>query len=370
MSSTHHIYSPSSMERRYLCPASMRLEKDMPEFTSEAAEAGTRIHEQAAGLINGNEGLVPLTDCYEQERAEKIADFFNAKKTEGDCETFSVERKLSFNYPFGGELFNGTADALLVHRNGSVSVFDWKTGQNPVTEAESNWQGAMYALAAAQEFGVHEASVTFYNPTINQVTKADFTADDLDNIEIRVMDAIAACEKEDAPCVPSLNACRYCKAAMGGTCKAFREWMARCTTIPKISIAELPDDVLAAEYERVTDAAKKYAEALKLELQKRAADKGNCGGYEIKVREGARQISDIEAVLNALSDTITREDMLSVCKVPITALQNLFAEKYRNRFVGTKVTAKEINGVFRDLTTDFITRGESTETLAKVKEAL
>lgn len=365
---THHIYSPSSMERRYLCPASMRLEKDMPEFTSEAAEAGTRIHEQAAGLITENEDLVPLQDCYEQERAEKIADFFNAKKTEGDCESFAVERKLSFNYPFGGELYNGTADALLVNGNGYVSVFDWKTGQNPVTEAESNWQGAMYALAAAQEFGVHEASVTFYNPTINQVTKADFTADDLDNIEIRVMDAIAACEKEDAPCVPSLNACRYCKAATGGTCKAFREWMARCTTIPKVSIAELSDEALADEYERVTDAAKKYAEALKLELTKRAADKGNCGGYEIKVREGARQIADIEAALNALSDTITREDMLSVCKVPITALQNLFAEKYRNRFIGTKVTAKEINGVFRDLTGDLITRGESTETLAKVKE--
>lgn len=357
------------MERRYLCPASMRLEQNLPEFTSEAAEAGTRIHEQAAGLITKKEDLVPLQDCYEQERAEKIADFFNAKKEiEGDWIPFYVERKLSFNYPFGGELFNGTADALLVNGNGSVSVFDWKTGQNPVTEAESNWQGAMYALAASQEFGVHEASVTFYNPTINQVTKADFTADDLDNIEIRVMDAIAACEKEDAPCVPSLNACRYCKAAMGGTCKAFREWMARCTTIPKVSIAELPDDVLAAEYERVTDAAKKYTEALKLELTKRAADKGNCGGYEIKVREGVRQISNIEGAMNALLNFIPQEDFIKLCKVPITALQNLFAEKYRASFTDVKVPTKQIKSTFDEIMQDFITRGESSETLAKVKE--
>jgi hypothetical protein len=311
-----------------------------------------------------------LQDCYEQERAEKIADFFNAKKTEGDCETFAVERKLSFNYPFGGELFNGTADALLVNRNGSVSVFDWKTGQNPVTEAESNWQGAMYALAASQEFGVHEASVTFYNPTINQVTKADFTADDLDNIEIRVMDAIAACEKEDAPCVPSLNACRYCKAAIGGTCKAFTAWMARCTEVPNVSIAEMSDVTLAAEYERVTDASRKYAEALKAELLRRASDKGSCGGYEIRLREGTRQITNLEGAMNALLNYIPQEDFIGLCKVPITALQNLFAEKYRESFTDVKVPTKQIKSTFDEIMQDYITRGESTETLAKVKEAL
>lgn len=364
--SDHHIYSPSSMERRYLCPASMRLEKDMPEFTSEAAEQGTRIHEQAAKLIMGND-KEPLHDADEQIKAEKIADFFNNKKLEADTDKFFVEKKLSFVYPFG-EIFNGTADAVIIDRNGSLNVFDWKTGQNTVTEAESNWQGAMYALGASQEFATNEASVTFYNPTIGQVTKAYFTTADLDNIEDRVITAIQECEKEDAPCVPSLNACRYCKAALGGTCKAFTAWMARCTEVPKVAISEMSDVTLAAEYERVTDASRKYAEALKAELLRRASDNGKCGGYEIRLREGTRQITNLEGAMNALLNFIPQEDFIGLCKVPITALQNLFAEKYRESFTHVKVPTKQIKSTFDEIMQDFITRGESSETLAKVKE--
>ena len=41
----HSDFSPSSFERRYLCPASYLMEKDLPNTTSKYAEVGTICHE-------------------------------------------------------------------------------------------------------------------------------------------------------------------------------------------------------------------------------------------------------------------------------------------------------------------------------------
>lgn len=368
----HHLYSPSSMERRYLCPASAKAEKDMPEFTSDAAESGTRIHEQASLLINqlanGEIKVEPLADVAEQEKAESIRDFFLREKIAMDGTTvFLTEHKVTYGTPMVHELFNGTVDAIMKREDGSVDIFDWKTGMNPVDEADSNWQGAMYAIAAMQGCLATEARVVFYNPTIKQTTRAEFNVGDMKLIEERVIDVIGKCEPEDAPCVAGLKQCRYCKAALGGTCAAFREWMARQTAVPKTSISDMDDATLAQEYERVTSPVKKYADALKAEMLRRAKENGTCGGYEIKVREGARQITDLQGLYNAIQEIVPYDEFVRICKVPVTALLNLYGDKYRK--LQPDIQAKEIKGFFGDVSEPFMGRGESTETLVKIKGA-
>ncbi len=41
----HSDFSPSSFERRYLCPASYMMEKDLPPTKSKYADEGTLLHE-------------------------------------------------------------------------------------------------------------------------------------------------------------------------------------------------------------------------------------------------------------------------------------------------------------------------------------
>ena len=41
----HSDFSPSSFERRYLCPASYMMEKDLPPIKSKYADEGTLLHE-------------------------------------------------------------------------------------------------------------------------------------------------------------------------------------------------------------------------------------------------------------------------------------------------------------------------------------
>jgi hypothetical protein len=42
----HSDFSPSSFERRYLCPASYMMEKDLPPTKSKYADEGTLLDEE------------------------------------------------------------------------------------------------------------------------------------------------------------------------------------------------------------------------------------------------------------------------------------------------------------------------------------
>ena len=52
--SKHTLISPSSFERRMLCPGSLNAEKDLPVTTSVYAEKGTMLHDRVNKLINGH----------------------------------------------------------------------------------------------------------------------------------------------------------------------------------------------------------------------------------------------------------------------------------------------------------------------------
>ena len=51
--SNHTLISPSSFERRMLCPGSLMAEKDLPVTTSVYAEKGTMLHDRVNRLITG-----------------------------------------------------------------------------------------------------------------------------------------------------------------------------------------------------------------------------------------------------------------------------------------------------------------------------
>ena len=328
----HHVFSPSTLERREACPASYKLEEGLPSFDTENSKEGTAKHVATAELISAYVDGKPLPDVDDTDVKAAFDKFSEILREipDNDLQIFT-ERKLSYKF-CGLEVYNGTADVVIVTPE-KVIVFDWKFGHREVTEAANNPQGAAYALAAMQEFERKVADVHFYNPVIHQ--HSNYTFEGMEGIRDYVMGVIAECKRDSAPAVAGEKQCRYCKAAYYGTCPAYAEFAAktaavakRLDVLPKLS--DLPDAFLcelAGKFKVVA----KFADRVTEEIKARCAEKGACGNYVLKTTSGGKEIPDINAAFNALSSVFKAEEFLTYCKVAEPSLRKAYVAKMKER---------------------------------------
>ncbi len=345
----HHVFSPSTLERREACPASYKLEEGLPSFDTENSKEGTAKHVATAELISAYVDGKPLPDVDDTDVKAAFDKFSEILREipDNDLQIFT-ERKLSYKF-CGLEVYSGTADVVIVTPE-KVVVIDWKFGHREVTEAANNPQGAAYALAAMQEFERKVADVHFYNPVIHQ--HSNYTFEGMEGIRDYVMGVIAECKRDSAPAVAGEKQCRYCKAAYYGTCPAYAEFAAktaavakRLDVLPKLS--DLPDAFLcelAGKFKVVA----KFADRVTEEIKARCSEKGACGNYILKTTSGGKEIPDINAAFNALSDVFNAEEFLTYCKVAEPALRKAYAAKMKENGVckslkdGEKMFAEEM----------------------------
>ena len=328
----HHVFSPSTLERREACPASYKLEEGLPSFDTENSKEGTAKHVATAELISAYVDGKPLPDVDDTDVKAAFDKFSEILREipDNDLQIFT-ERKLSYKF-CGLEVYSGTADVVIVTPE-KVVVIDWKFGHREVTEAANNPQGAAYALAAMQEFERKVADVHFYNPVIHQ--HSNYTFEGMEGIRDYVMGVIAECKRDSAPAVAGEKQCRYCKAAYYGTCPAYAEFAAktaavakRLDVLPKLS--DLPDAFLcelAGKFKVVA----KFADRVTEEIKARCAEKGACGNYVLKTTSGGKEIPDINAAFNALSSVFKAEEFLTYCKVAEPSLRKAYVAKMKER---------------------------------------
>lgn len=328
----HHVFSPSTLERREACPASYKLEEGLPSFDTENAKEGTAKHVAIAELITAYVDGKPLPDVDDVDVKAAFDKFSEILREipDNDLQIFT-ERRLSYKF-CGLEVYNGTADVVIVTPE-KVVVIDWKFGHREVTEAANNPQGAAYALAAMQEFDRKVADVHFYNPVIHQ--HSNYTFEGMEGIRDYVMGVIAECKRDSAPAVAGEKQCRYCKAAYYGTCPAYADFSAKVMVISKKldalpTLSEVPDSFLcelAGKFKVVA----KFADRVTEEIKARCAEKGACGNYVLKTTSGGKEIPDINAAFNALSDVFNAEEFLTYCKVAEPALRKAYVAKMKER---------------------------------------
>ena len=358
--SDHCIYGPSSLERLDLCPASAELSKLAEDVPGEAAERGTRIHSYAAAMIQGQEPPAGA-DAEELALAENIRDFAKAWAAEG--EELHVEQRLSYS-TIEGELYWGTSDLVAVGPD-TVRIIDWKTGHREVVEAANNLQGAAYALAAMQTYGKDRAEVTFYNPSIRQLTSHVFT--DAGAIANEIFRVIDRAKRADAPCNPSEDACRYCAAKT--ICPAH---MAVCESSCYLvetraagDIAQWSDAAVTLWYDRLELAAKWFETRLKPEVIRRAAQ-GWSGGYGVREQSGGRTAKDICQVAVAVSNVLTQSEILEQCTLSVSGLRTAYAAKRKE--AGAVKTKKEGEAEFDTITDGMLVQKEPRKVIYRRKE--
>lgn len=328
--SRHHLFGPSSLERRELCPASFRLEADLPDIESEDAKNGTLLHKQIAleietWLSTGSEYKYTGTDGNIEKMMNKYLEIVHAEDDrEFPVETFA---ELPVSYRFCGiEQYCGTSDVVIAAEN-KVIVIDWKTGHRPVEEAADNIQGAAYALAAMQMFDRETADVHFYNPVIGQYSCHTFT--NKNGIRDCIMGVIAACKRDAAPAIPGEKQCRYCKAMSHGTCPALSKTTDAVAVeaeklVPLPSLSELSTESLV-ELKHKCDLIAKLSERVDNRIKSICESAGACGPYRLKESSGGREISDISGAFGKCSDLFTPEQFLEFCTLSVAKLEKGYA---------------------------------------------
>ena len=230
----HHPFSPSRLQRRALCPASYRIEKDLEDVGSEASRKGSHLHELIAKAIS----MIPHDHWHDERKIELFIDKNRMYETKEErsvilnvmkyipkklkSELFvHTEEELEYKDEYGKILYFGTADMVAKDEFGQLLVFDWKTGNGAVPLARFNMQLKAYALAAMQTYGSESCNCLIYNPVTKKQSSGQFK--NKEKLRAEILSVINRCKAENAPVIPGENQCRFCLGKAHNVCPEWPE---------------------------------------------------------------------------------------------------------------------------------------------------
>lgn len=165
---THAVLSASSAKKWIHCPPSARLEESIPDEESPYAAEGTlahsicelklsklfidknmteRTYKSRLKKLQENEYYAPEMDGYTDEYVDFVSGIAFGFPT---VPFIRIEQKVSYSN-WAPEGF-GTVDCLIIY-GGDLHVIDFKYGKGKSVKSEGNYQMALYALGAYQEYG-------------------------------------------------------------------------------------------------------------------------------------------------------------------------------------------------------------------------
>lgn len=360
--------SASGMQRLVLCPGSWMAEKGYPEESSEAAEAGTRLH------AHMEHGTLP-EDAAEAEavewcRAQEVA---LAEKYLG-WGSAADERCLREQRWWFKDVFSGQADVVYV-ANGMALVLDYKFGRVPVAAARDNMQLAALALLALKMLpdvdvvfcGILQPFASRQEPGVVR-----YHREMNGQLECYFMHAVAKAESEGARRVPGEVQCRYCKAkaecpacmalvssATGGPASAD---LSQGLSTPRQQLSEATScwaDWSAekkAEAVRLAGLAKKWAEAVERKAKADLKSGLAIPGCSLAAGKRSFKVNDAQGAFAVLARElgISGEEFAGCCSVKISELDKVVHKRLCERAdEGTKVLVKESSRWLREALADF-----------------
>lgn len=325
MSEAHHLMGPSSLSRRVACPGSLAVERMLPAPpSSAAADRGTRIHTYAATLM-GNPATERPANADTEEWSAALRCLEYARPLLQNPGDVYIEHRLEYR-SMGEVLFFGTCDLLFINMTHSIGIMiDWKTGGNPVPEADCNWQGAAYALAAMQMYNLHSVDVIFYNPGPLCKQETSCTWDDRNALERAVLAIHKGCNTPGAQLVMS-NQCQYCAGAYWGVCPAVAGHRLAIADGQRYAqgLETLTDAELGAAYEQCQICGS-AADAVKAEIIRRCQLNGECGDYYVAGRAAPTIIPDPLRMVDELG--LSCSDLLEVVGIGTSHAAEVLARK-------------------------------------------
>lgn len=370
----HHLYGPSSLERRALCPASARLEQGLPETESPYAAEGTMLHGVVAYWINlrSTGGLPPGVENLTIEQREVCLRCYEfAQSLIPDRAAVYIEQKISLKN-WTRELSSGTPD-IVIDDGETLFVIDWKFGRNPVAPAIENLQGAGYAGMSMQTYKRRKAVVYFYQPRVLRegATPEGYAFTDCPAIVGNIRDIIAACEDPAAPVVPGERQCKYCRAKEQLVCPAISPMIPaiaeKAPVLKGKGLEALSPEDLVKLWEQ-WNLVKSLGDRIEYRIKGIIRKFGRCGKLELKAKQGNRKCEDPAALFAVLDGEklVTPLEFMEYCKVSVYNLELLVANKLRD--AGATKTQKDGKEKFYALTGHLITRDADSESIVSAEK--
>lgn len=364
--SKHTLISPSSFERRMLCPGSLNAEKDLPVTTSVYAEKGTMLHDRVNKLINGHKDWKKDLPEDLQEITKKAQEYFYSVKLDKETIIDLHEKRFNLDFltpPF--EDMGGTVDSMVLCYNKKdktyeLHVIDYKFGMGVRVEAYENYQLMLYLLGALNDFNflkILEDNIPKFKATnIHKYLKVflhiaqpylsdscwELREDELKSLLYGkrinfIKNVIDNAYSEEAVRIPSKKACQFCRAK--ATCSSLAD------TVPKIDNIKDKETILArirllsdAEISNIYD--KKdviilYLDSIEEYIKNRLSE-GSFADYELQDRLSNRKWTDTaeEHLIKLLGDSAyeTTKKLISITK----------AEKLLDKKDIINLTTKEV----------------------------
>jgi len=224
----HAKFSASGAHRWMRCPASLSLEAQVPNRSSGFANEGTAAHELAEMcLTSGNDADAYLgrvikvdqdTFTVDADMAAYVQTFVDPVRELADGGELLVEQQVDFALAIGvaeGEGF-GTADAIVITRDGELQVHDLKYGRGVKVDAEENEQLQLYAIGAVRMLDmVYEfdrARLFIHQPRLGHVSEWAVSLAELQDFAALAQDVAENIQLGTPDCVPAEKQCRFCNA--------------------------------------------------------------------------------------------------------------------------------------------------------------
>ena len=306
MANPHSAISPSSAERWFNCPGSLReVAKCPPQPPSEYAQEGSRAHRFAELALRGTPEIPESP-----EMAEAIQVYLDV--IDEDLIKYGLSRKdLLIEHKFILKNIHkdayGTCDAVLPVFLTKAIVYDFKYGSGVAVDAEDNKQGLYYALGASQAGDYTDFEIVIVQPRAihkqGPIRRWSVTKAELDGFADELKRSIAAATEPTAP----LHAGLWCKKTFCPAvvcCPAIRHDMERAAMVafdePVENKLPKPESLTPLMLRRLLDNIPlidtfiKAVEAYALTM----ANKGEeVLGYKLVARKSNRKWKDEDAVV-------------------------------------------------------------------------
>jgi hypothetical protein len=303
--SKHSPFGPSSLGRRILCPGSYRMEKDLPETTSELAEHGTYGHDIMAARLRGQDGF-----CDDEDLADDCA--WAMQFVEGfKGWEWRVEQGIDLR-KIHPDIGWGTADWIAVQRiegqRPIAVVVDWKFGRGHVRSAAQNPQLACYAAGVSQALDGADVTVYLVQCALRSISYHSYLAEQLHQLEGYLRLVVEACKQKDAPLIPDGEACEYCKANLNGSCPATKEYALALSCFPDAGLVGMPGPQLAVLLEKC-EAVEKFIGTVKQVAFTKLSNNEDVPGWGLRTGRKSRAWGE-------KADTVIQEAAKTLGKKP------------------------------------------------------
>lgn len=346
MTAAHALLSASGAERWINCPPSARIEADLPETTSRAAEEGTAAHALAEHKLlralkkRSKRPTSEFEDDAMGEHTDNYVDYVLSRITElkekdGADPFVIVEARLDFSHivPDGF----GTGDCVILSNN-TLIVIDLKYGQGVQVEAEGNPQMRLYALGALETYGalydIETVEMVIWQPRRNHYPTATLTVAELEAwAEQTVRPAAELAYAGEGAFQPG-PWCGFCKIA--ATCRARADQQLALAAFEFAPPAELDEGEMATVLQAIPD-LKAWASSVEAYAEAEAVKGRKWPGMKLVQGRSIRRYTNENDVVKAASEA-GYTDIFDKKLLPITAMEKLMGKKQFTEILGEHVT--------------------------------